>query len=286
MPAYSLNLSKSGAGTGKVRVDGKLLTLPVTGNYFSGAEVDLEAVPDAGSSFDGWGGDLFTKLNPATITMNSDKSVSAGFVVSGVSVTVTTSPAGRSIAVDGTTYTAPQTFNWTIGSSHTIAVSSPQTGAAGTRYVFSSWSDGGVQSHTITAPSSSTTYTAAFATEYQLSVTVSPAAGGSVALNPASASGWYAVDQGVQLTANPAAGYAFVGWTGARDQLCQSSNGLYVGAQIRDREFLLGDDLHYRSGLGLREGDHRGRDSLLRRSHLQLGGRLGPYDRHVLSPNA
>jgi hypothetical protein len=230
MPAYSLNLSKSGAGTGKVRVEGKLLTLPVTGNYFSGAEVDLEAVPDAGSSFDGWGGDFFSKLNPATITMNSDKSVSAGFVVSGVSVTVTTSPAGRSIAVDGTTYTAPQTFNWTIGSSHTIAVSSPQTGAAGTRYVFSSWSDGGAQSHTITAPSSSTTYTAAFATEYQLSVAVSPAAGGSVALNPASASGWYAVGAGVQMTANPAAGYAFVGWTGSRDQLCQSSNGLYVGA--------------------------------------------------------
>ena len=78
------------------------------------------------------------------------------------SYTITTNPSGLQITVDGTAYTASQTFNWTPDSSHTLSVSSPQSGTAGTRYVYSSWSDGGAQTHTIIVPSSSTTYTATF----------------------------------------------------------------------------------------------------------------------------
>ncbi len=42
--------------------------------------------------------------------------------------TVTTNPSGLQVVVDGTTYTAPQTFSWVVGSSHTLSVSSPQSG--------------------------------------------------------------------------------------------------------------------------------------------------------------
>ena len=84
-----------------------------------------------------------------------------------VSVTVTTSPANLSITVDGVTATAPQTYSWVVGSSHTIATTSPQNVSGGTEQVFSSWSDGGAISHSVTAPGSSTTYTASFNTEYQ-----------------------------------------------------------------------------------------------------------------------
>ena len=103
-------------------------------------------------------------------------------------ITVTTNPAGRQIVVDGTTYTAPQTFTWVVDSQHTLNVSSPQSGSTGTRFVFSSWSDGGAQSHTITTPSASTTYTANFTTQYSLSTATSPLAGGTV--NPAGTN-WY-----------------------------------------------------------------------------------------------
>jgi YD repeat-containing protein len=51
--------------------------------------------------------------------------------------TITTSPLGQGIIVDGTSYTTPQTFHWTPGSSHTIAA------AAVAPYLFASWSDGG-----------------------------------------------------------------------------------------------------------------------------------------------
>ena len=76
-----------------------------------------------------------------------------------IPVTVQGNPAGVSFSVDGTAYTTAQGFNWTSGSQHTIATTSPQ--GTGTQYVFTSWSDGGAISHTV-SPTSGTTYTANF----------------------------------------------------------------------------------------------------------------------------
>jgi hypothetical protein len=131
-----------------------------------------------------------------------------------VPVTITTSPSGRQITVDGTPYTAPQTFNWTPGSSHTIGVSSPQSGGAETRYLFSSWSDGGGQSHSISAPVSPATYTAYFTTQYQLTTSVNPPGSGSV--NPNCSGGcWYNSGAQFDLTATPGSGYTFSTWSGS-----------------------------------------------------------------------
>ncbi|HSB05495.1 MAG TPA: fibronectin type III domain-containing protein [Thermodesulfobacteriota bacterium] len=126
------------------------------------------------------------------------------------SYTIASNPAGLQITVDGTTYTAPQTFNWTAGSSHTVSSPSPQ-GGTGTRYVFASWSDGGAQSHTITAPSTSTTYTVNLGTQYSLTTSASPSAGGTV--SPSGAT-WYNAGQSVSVSATANAGYSFSSWTG------------------------------------------------------------------------
>ena len=132
----------------------------------------------------------------------------------GVPVTINTSPSGRQITVDGTPYTAPQTFNWTPGSNHTIGVSSPQSGGSETRYLFSSWSDGGGQSHSISAPASPATYTAYFTTQYQLTTSVNPPGSGSV--NPNCSGGcWYNSGAQFDLTATPGNGYAFSTWSGS-----------------------------------------------------------------------
>jgi hypothetical protein len=137
---------------------------------------------------------------PATFTVNSP----------GIQITtVNTNPAGRSFTVGAQTYTAEAWFNWAVGSSHTIATTSPQSGGAGTQYVFTGWSDGGLMSHTVTVPSSATTYTAGFTTQYQLTVTAG--AGGTV--SPPTGQ-WYNAGQTVTLTATPNAGYVFSGWGG------------------------------------------------------------------------
>jgi uncharacterized repeat protein (TIGR02543 family) len=125
--------------------------------------------------------------------------------------TVSTNPSGLQIAVDSDTYSAPHTFNWSPGSSHTLFVSSPQSGPAGTRYVYSSWSDGGAQTHTITAPSSSITYTANFSTQYSLTASVNPAGAGIV--NP-SGTNWYDNGESVSVSATAKSGYSFNGWSG------------------------------------------------------------------------
>ena len=100
-----------------------------------------------------------------------------------VQVTVRTSPAGLTFSVDDTTYSSTQTFSWVRGSSHTIATTSPQSGAARVRFTWTGWSDNGAISHTV-APSTNKTYTATFRTQYYLTMahgtggTVSPMVGG------------------------------------------------------------------------------------------------------------
>ncbi len=125
------------------------------------------------------------------------------------SLTVTTTPPGLSITVDGTNYTSPQTFsNWTSGSSHTIGTSNTQSGGTGTQYVWSNWSDGGSISHTITAPSNSTTYTANFTTQYYLTMT----SASNCIVSPQS--GWYNSGSSISINATPNTGYSFSGWSG------------------------------------------------------------------------
>jgi len=128
-------------------------------------------------------------------------------------VTVTTTPTGLAVVVDGTTLTAPQSFNWAPGSSHTVAVTSPQ-GSGGSRAVFASWSDTLPQSHTITAPSTTTTYTANFTTQYLLTLNVAPAASGFLVPTPPSSGGYFDAGTTVSVLATPSGSNGFWLYTG------------------------------------------------------------------------
>jgi len=142
-------------------------------------------------------------------------------------ITIQTSPTGLKFSVDGgAAQTAPQTLNLSTGS-HTIAVATPQAGSAGTEYVFASWSDGGAASHSITVGSSAATYTATFTTEYQLTISASPTAGGTV--TPASGS-YYASGTAVPITAAANSGYTFTGWSGSVGNASDASTSVTMSA--------------------------------------------------------
>ena len=192
---------------------------PSSGWRGEGESVQIEAFADAGYSFAGWtgtgSGSYTGNNNPATVTMNGPIEQTVSFSLNDISVTVNTSPAGRSFTVDGTIYATQQVFSWQPGSSHTIATVSPQSGTTGTRYVWSNWSDGGNISHTI-SPTVNTTYTANFDTEYYLTMT--SGTGGSVTPS----SGWRGEGESVQIEAFADAGYSFAGWTG-------TGSGSYTG---------------------------------------------------------
>jgi subtilase family serine protease len=137
-------------------------------------------------------------------------------VAGNVQVTIQTNPVGRSFAVDGTTFSSTQTFSWVPGSSHTIAAGSPQSGGTGTQFAWNSWSDAGAISHMV-SPTTATTYTANFNTQFML--TMSAGSGGTVS----PASGFFNSGQPVSISAIPNTNFAFTGWTG-------TGTGSFTGA--------------------------------------------------------
>ena len=148
----------------------------------------------------------------------------SGTETSYVSVSVGTSPAGLAFSVDSSSYTSNQSLQWTPGVSHTLSTTSPQT-TLGATYTFSFWSDGTGTTASTTdnvLPTATAAYTAVFtASSYELIVTPNNASYGTV--TAPSGSGYYSPGATVTLTAVPAIGYYFTGWTGSSDVASPSS---------------------------------------------------------------
>src|SRR4026209_2118965 len=140
-----------------------------------------------------------------------------------IQVTVQTNLAGLTFTVDGISYNSTQTFSWGRGESHNIATISPQNGATGVRYVWSRWSDNRGISHAV-APTTNTTYTATFKTQYFLTMT--HGTGGTVS----PPSGWKNSGAAVSISATPTnntqVSYTFAGWTGSGSGSYSGTNNL------------------------------------------------------------
>ena len=91
-PAYPLSTSVTGGGI--VRV------FPLAANYLSNSVVTLTALPAKGWTFDHWSGDLSGNANPADLTMNGQRNVTAVFAQTTVPLTVST-PGGGVVMANG-----------------------------------------------------------------------------------------------------------------------------------------------------------------------------------------
>jgi hypothetical protein len=157
-------------------------------------------------------GTSFTLLATAPADTNF-KGVSLAPTIPAGYVEITSSPSGLAFMSSGTgcapgSYTTPQTLSWTPGSSCTLSVAPIQSGPTGVQYAFAQWQDGSTgTSDTVTAPTTTATYSAAFTTEYQL--TTAAGTGDTV-----SAGGYFASGSNAVITATPNAGYYFVNFTG------------------------------------------------------------------------
>ena len=171
---------------------------------------------------------------PRGISQGSDYGLSDGDI-DGVSrlygripnsTTVTTNPPGLMIEVDGESYTAPHSFDWTPGTVHTIGVRpSPQVDRyshryeqisrwSRARYVFAKWSGGEDQTHSITASPETTIFIANFIEQWIGSASASPPHGGTVRFEHPSPDGFYTDSSMAKVFAEPAEGFSFERWEG------------------------------------------------------------------------
>jgi glucose/arabinose dehydrogenase len=126
--------SLSGVSTGT-------LTIPTSGHDFSGNtryEIILTATDASGLS------------STTSVTVFPEK----------VNLTFGTDPAGLAIDIDGVRKPTPLVLDSLKGFVHTI--NAPQQTSLGASYGFSSWSDGGAQSHSIVTPNVNSSYVAEF----------------------------------------------------------------------------------------------------------------------------
>jgi hypothetical protein len=158
-----------------------------------------------------------------------------------VPVTITSALASATFSVSGSNcqagsgYTVPQTFQWLPGSFCTVTFTSPVSAGAGTQGIFTGWADGETSNpRTITVPSSPTTYTANYKTQYQLSILVSPPGAGTVA-----GQGYYDANTPASVVATAGSGYLFAGWTPVLSPNTASSSVSMTGPQTLTAGFAL-----------------------------------------------
>ena len=92
--------------------NGSITLNPPGGIYNTGTVVTVTATPSNGYMFGSWSGDLTGSTNPATITMNGNKSVMANFIVSNGPISFRVNCGGSAYtAGDGTVFEADGTYN-------------------------------------------------------------------------------------------------------------------------------------------------------------------------------
>lgn len=185
--AYALTISfyscggaaSCAGGPGYVVVNGGT---PVTASqqvYLgSGSVAVVQAFPNAGYVFTGWSsvGAGETVLGyQITVAMNRPMSVYPSFAPA-VNVNFATVPANLAILADHNSMFTPAQQFWGWNTMHSVGAISPQTDNSGNPWVFSSWSDGGTQTHAYTVPSTSlpVTLTATFVQGVAVSFFTSP----------------------------------------------------------------------------------------------------------------
>ena len=198
-PTYTLEVSVSPSGAGSVS--------PAGGQYESGEQVILTASPASGYAFDYWWGSASGSSPTITITMNSDKSITATFIIMTQYDLAVESTIGGNVSAPGEGLFT----NYDAGAVVELVA------AAEEGYCFVKWTGDVTPVADVYDPESTITMngdysiTAEFAPAYDL--IISSSAGGSVT-TPGEGIFTYGAGTVVDLRASADGGYDFVDWTG------------------------------------------------------------------------
>ncbi len=186
---YELNVATVGNGT----------AVPNSGTYDYGTVVTLTATADLGSTFTDWSGDVVSTANPVTVTMDSDKFITATFSLNQYELNVATVGNGTA---------APNSGTYDYGTIVTL------TATADLGSTFTDWS-GDVVSTTnpVTVTMNSDKFITATFSSNQYELNVATVGNGTAAPN----SGTYDYGTVVTVTATADLGSTFTDWSGDVD---------------------------------------------------------------------
>ena len=117
--AYSLNVTST---------NGSVVKNPSQATYNHGTSVQLTATPNTGYTFTSWSGDATGSTNPLTVSMTSNKNITANYTAVAGSFTLNVT------AVNGTVVKNPDLVGYVSGASVQLTAT-PSSG-----YTFTSWS--------------------------------------------------------------------------------------------------------------------------------------------------
>jgi uncharacterized protein (TIGR03437 family) len=165
-------------------------------------------------SFSSWS-DGGTQAHTVTVPATNAGLILNAIYAEADQVTVTSSPAGLAFTVDGAACTTPCVLNKPAGGSSQVVAPSSIPNGPGTRYDFTTWSDGSTAAtRTVAFTQNTLVLTANYQTSYQLTPVNNPPKGGTFQMSPPSPDGYYASGTQVSITAVPAAGFKFIKWSG------------------------------------------------------------------------
>ena len=221
----SLSVTTAGSGTVTSSPSGITCGSTCSASFASGTSIALSATPSAGYSFTGWSG-ACTGTGACTLILNQNQTLAATFAVippasyalsvvraGAGSGTVTSSPSGITC---GSTCSASFASGTSVSLTATPAAGSSFTGWSGACTGTGACTVAVTQASSVTA-----TFAVTPPASYALSVVRAGAGSGTVTSSPSgitcgsTCSASFASGTSVSLTATPAAGSSFTGWSGA-----------------------------------------------------------------------
>lgn len=114
-----------GSGQGKIRINDRLRIPPVSIGFGLGSSITLRAIPESGSRFVKWGGEMDSQDNPVTFILNKNLTVKAAFetdtTTNEFSLTLTKGGRGNgNVRINGAFYELPWTGKFTRGKKVTL----------------------------------------------------------------------------------------------------------------------------------------------------------------------
>jgi hypothetical protein len=126
-PTYTLITNVSPSGSGPVTKN------PDKSSYSYNESVQLTATANSGYTFSNWSGDASGSTNPVTIIMNSNKAVTANFIASKPTVSITATDASASEPANNGSFTVSRTGATSV-SLRVYYSTSVSTATSGTDY--------------------------------------------------------------------------------------------------------------------------------------------------------